>query len=119
MNRFIASAIVATAVSAAGHVLADDITPSTHFVSTAERAQVQAELTQFRTMRNPWSIAYNPLSDFKGGRTRSEVRAEYIASRSEVAALTREDSGSSSVAQIRLEDASQVAQVSLAVGAAQ
>ena len=44
------------------------------------------------------STAYNPLKSFQGSRSRAEVRAEYIASRDSVAAMTREDSGSAYLA---------------------
>jgi hypothetical protein len=99
MNRIIVSALVAASAAFAGHAFADDITPSEPFVSTADRAQVQAGVTQARTVSNPWSIAYNPLASFQSSRTRAEVRAEYIASRDDVAALNGEDSGAFALAQ--------------------
>jgi hypothetical protein len=64
------------------------------FASTRTRAEVQAELSQFSQVRNPWSTSYDQLADFRSGFTREEVRAEYIASRDQVAVVTGEDSGS-------------------------
>lgn len=98
MNRIIASTLIAASAAFAGQALADDITPSDTFVSSLERAQVQAGVAQARTAANPWSIAYNPLATFQGSRTRAAVRAEYIASRDQVAALTGEDSGAFALA---------------------
>jgi Domain of unknown function (DUF4148) len=40
-----------------------------------------------------------PSEPFQSSRTREEVRAEYIASRDEVAAMTAEDSGAFALAQ--------------------
>lgn len=101
MNRIITTALLAASAALAGPALADDITPSEPFVSTADRAQVQAGIAQARTVANPWSTAYSPLATFKSSRTREEVRAEYIASRDQVAALTAEDSGAFALAQQR------------------
>ena len=46
---------------------------------------------------------------FQSSRTREEVRAEYIASRDEVAALTGEDSGAFALAQQRQQSSAQLA----------
>jgi L-rhamnose isomerase len=105
MNRIIATALIAASVALAGHAVADDITPSDPFVSTATRAEVHAGIAQARTIANPWSIAYNPLAAFQSSRTRDEVRAQYIASRDEVAALNGEDSGAFAMAQQHETDA--------------
>lgn len=94
MNRFILSSIVAACAAIANPSFADDITPTPDFVSTADRAQVQAQFQQSRGMRNPSSISYNPLADFTSERTREAVRVEYLASRDQVAELVGEDSGS-------------------------
>jgi hypothetical protein len=98
MNRKFALALVAATFAA--NVLADDITvDTTPFNSTVSRAQVQAELAQFKQGGvNPWSNQYNPLAKFSGQRTRAEVVAEFIADRAEVAAITGEDSGSTYLA---------------------
>lgn len=98
MNRIIATSLIAASAALAGQALADDITPADPFVSTADRAQVRAGVTEARTTANPWSIAYDPLAAFQGSRTREEVRAEYIDSRDQVAALNGEDSGAFALA---------------------
>jgi hypothetical protein len=69
------------------------------FNGSKTRAEVQAELQQYRQAGvNPWSSSYNPLAGFQGGRTRAQVQAEYLASRNAVAAMTGEDSGSAYLA---------------------
>ena len=84
MNRNITLAAI-LAVAATG-AFADDISvDTTPFVSTTTRAQVQAELQQYRQAGvNPWSTQYNPLKSFHGARTRAEVQGEYLAARNEV-----------------------------------
>lgn len=100
MNRKIATALVLAAAAVAGNAFADDITIAPDFVPQATRAQVQAELAQYKQAGvNPWSTSYNPLKTFKSSTTREQVTAEYLASRDEVAALTSEDSGSFYLAQ--------------------
>lgn len=100
MNRKIAT-LAALVSLAAGSAFAE--TPNVfqdNFTSTASRAQVQAELAQFkRDGVNPWSTQYNPLRQFKSTATRADVTAAYIAARDEVAATTREDSGAEYFAQ--------------------
>ncbi|WP_298928136.1 DUF4148 domain-containing protein [uncultured Ramlibacter sp.] len=75
---------------------ADDITIDTApFQSSATRAEVRAQLQQFKKAGPPpWSISYNPLQGFKSTRSREEVRREMAASRDEMRALYGEDSGS-------------------------
>jgi len=68
------------------------------FESTLTRAQVQAEFEQARKAPNTYSISYNPVTNFKSQRTREEVRAEFMANRDAVAAMTGEDSGSTYLA---------------------
>jgi hypothetical protein len=64
------------------------------------RADVQAELVQYQKAGvNPWATRYNQLTGFHSVKTRDEVRAEYLAERNEVAAMTSEDSGSAYLAQ--------------------
>ncbi|MBG9389016.1 DUF4148 domain-containing protein [Caenimonas aquaedulcis] len=101
MNRNIASALVIATAAFAGTAFADDITiDHTPFNSTRTRAEVQAELAQYKTNGvNVWSTQYNPLKTFKSGLTRQQVVAQYVASRDEVAALNSEDSGSAYFAQ--------------------
>ncbi|MEJ7931797.1 DUF4148 domain-containing protein [Ramlibacter sp. AN1015] len=63
--------------------------------SVKSRAQVAAELAQFRQSGvNPWSIRYNPLTAAQSTNSRQQVRADYLAARESVSALTAEDSGS-------------------------
>ena len=97
MNRRFAFALV---LAAAGNAFADDITlETTPFTSVATRAQVQAELQQFRQAGvNPWAQAYNPLAQFRSSIVRSQATADYLASRDAVAAFGSEDSGSSYLA---------------------
>ena len=100
MNRKIATAFVLAAAAVAGNAFADDITLAPEFVPQATRAQVQADLAQYKQAGvNYWSTQYNPLKTFKSTTTREQVTAEYLASRNEVAALTAEDSGSFYLAQ--------------------
>lgn len=105
MNRIIATTLLAATAAFAGQAFADDITPSQPYVSTADRAQVQAGITRTHAANDPSSMAYDPLASFQSGRTRADVRAEYIASRDEVAALTGEDSGAFALAQEQQSDA--------------
>jgi len=101
MNRQLAQALVvlAACASAAVSAYAQDATPDDRpFSSTRDRAEVLAELAQFKKSGvNPWAMSYNPPL-LPSTRTRAEVQAEYIASRDEVAALTGEDSGSAYLA---------------------
>lgn len=105
MNRKTVIALVLASAAAAGNAfagtsLAGDISvEATPFVSSVSRADVQAELRQYKQAGvNPWSMAYNPLRDFVSTKTRAEVTAELQASRDQVAAFTREDSGSAYLA---------------------
>lgn len=101
-NRTIATLAVALAAATAGTAFADDITiDTTPFTSTKARAEVQAELSQFKKAGvNPWSTQYNPLKSFQSTKTVAQVRAEYVADRAEVAALNAEDSGASYLANV-------------------
>src|SRR4051812_9370091 len=94
MNRTLAVALLA--ISAASSALADDITiDPTPFVSTRTRAEVQAELRQFKQAGvNPWAQGYDQLARLRSTKTRAQVTAEYLQSREEAAALGAEDSGS-------------------------
>lgn len=100
MNRNLATLAIALAAVTAGNAFADDITiDNTPFTSTKTRAEVQAELSQFKKAGvNPWSIQYNQLAGFKSTKTAAQVRAEYVADRAEVAALNGEDSGAAYLA---------------------
>ena len=79
---------------------ADGSQYAVQFNGTKSRAQVQAELAQYKQAGvNPWSISYNPLNSFRSAKTRGQVTAEYLADRDAVAAFTAEDSGSAYLAQ--------------------
>ena len=99
MNRNIAFAFV-LATAAVGNAFADDITvETTPFTSTASRAEVQAELAQFkRSGANPWALNFSPLAQFHSSKTRAQVVAEFMSARDEVSAFNSEDSGSSYMA---------------------
>lgn len=91
--------VVLAAVS--GPALANDITLgyTDPAPSATSRAAVQADQRAFKQAGvNPWSNQYNPLRHASSQRSRDEVRAEYLASRDQVAALTAEDSGSAYLA---------------------
>lgn len=97
MNRTLVSITLAAATAFAGTAFAanNDIEYNVEpFVSTKTRADVQAELAQYKAAGvNPWASSYNQTRNFKGQLTRDQVRAEFLASRDEVAALTGEDGG--------------------------
>lgn len=99
--KSILSALVFAAV--AGSALAETPTIVTEpFVSTASRAQVQADLAAYKQAGvNPWSTSYNPLRSFHSATTRSAVVADYLAARNEVRAFNGEDSGSAWLMQAR------------------
>ena len=104
MNRFAATLLAVTATAFAGQVLAEspNAVPEQAFTSAKSRAEVQAELAQYKQAGvNPWSTQYNPLRGFRSAVTRDAVTAEYIASRDVVRALGSEDSGSTYLAQQR------------------
>jgi len=107
MNRYLATSLVALAAAIASPAFADDITPeTTPFVSTATRADVQAQLGAFKQAGvNPWAQAYNPLATFASRQTRAQVTGEFLQSRDEVEALTAEDSGSFHLSQRNLAGA--------------
>ncbi len=68
---------------------------TTPFVSSKTRAEVPAELQQYRTAGvNPWAQSYDQLRGLRSSKTRAQVTAEYLQSRDQTAALTAEDSGS-------------------------
>lgn len=70
------------------------------FASTAQPDQIRAELVQFKAGVSPYSMKFNPVAGFRGTRTRTEVAAEYLASRDQVAATSGEDSGSAYYARV-------------------
>jgi hypothetical protein len=114
MNRTFALSSFVLLLAAAGATRADDITvETTPFKSTASRAEVVAQMQQFRQSGvNPWADDYNQLAHFQSTRTRAEVQAEYIADRAMVAALNGEDGGALYMA--RREAANQAVQIAAA-----
>ena len=69
------------------------------FVSSRSRAEVQAELDEYRRSGVDMTAdSYDPLAGFRSTRSRDEVSSEYIAGRAAVAAATGEDSGSMAMA---------------------
>ena len=102
MNSKAIFAIAAFAAIASAAARADDITiDNTPFQSTRTRAEVQAELTQYKNSGvNPWSTSYNQLAGFHSTKTRAEVQAEYRAARDQVAVMNGEDSGSAYLSQL-------------------
>lgn len=96
MNSKAVLAVAAFAALASAAARADDITiDNTPFQSSRTRAEVQAELAQFRSSGvNPWSTQYNQLVGFNSANTRAQVQAQYLAERNQVAAMSGEDSGS-------------------------
>lgn len=98
-SSILLAAALATAGFAAQADEADGSQYANSFNGSRSRAEVQAELAQYKqTGVNPWSTQYNPLNSFRGTRTRAQVQAEYLASREAVAAFTSEDSGSAYLA---------------------
>jgi hypothetical protein len=96
--------LAAAALTAAAFgALADEADGSQYavqFNGTKTRAEVQAELAQYKQAGvNPWSTSYNPLNSFRSAKTRAQVTAEYLGNRDAVAAFTAEDSGSTYLAQ--------------------
>ena len=98
-----AAAILAVSLMAAGNAYADDITiDTTPFVSSKTRAEVRGEVMgqseALRIASSEWAMnqAARPHSDY----TSAQAKAEFLASRNEVRALTAEDSGSSYLASL-------------------
>jgi hypothetical protein len=81
-----------TAAAATGDITVDP----TPFVSTTTRGDVRAELLQGSQFARDteWVQQANAAVPFKSSITRAQARDQYKAARSEVQALTSEDSGS-------------------------
>jgi hypothetical protein len=93
MNRTLIAAIALVAASSA--FAESPLVDNRPFTGAKSRAEVQAELQQFKASGvNPWAQSYNQLRGFEGSKTRAQVTADYLQSRDETAALTGEDSGS-------------------------
>lgn len=96
----LAAATLATAAFGALADEADDSQFAVQFSGTRTRAEAQADLAQYKkTGVNPWSTSYNPLANFRSGKTRAQVQGEYVANRAAINALNSEDSGSAYLAQ--------------------
>jgi K+-transporting ATPase c subunit len=96
MNRKLSLTLAVLASAVIGNAFADDISiDPTPFKSTRTRAEVQAELQEFRASGvDPWADNYSQQLRATSEKSRAEVRAEYLAERDKVAAFTGEDSGS-------------------------
>ena len=68
------------------------------FVSARSRAEVQAELAGERqdvtSYASEWVLQQGESPAFASGYTRAQARADYIAARDQVRAMTAEDGGS-------------------------
>jgi hypothetical protein len=108
MIRNLSLSLALAACAFIGNAYADDITNDPFpFVSTRTRAEVQAEMKEFRASGvNPWADDYNQLAQFRGEKSRAEVTAEYMKERDRVAAFNGEDSGSMYLARAPHEDRS-------------
>lgn len=116
MNRHFAHALAFTATTAAVACAAliasspayaeNPTVDDTPFVSTRSRAEVQAELMSQPELlsagAHEWRMQRNEPSQLRSASTREQVRAQYLAAREEVRALTSEDSGSSYLAAQRM-----------------
>jgi hypothetical protein len=113
MNRHFASAltfasttaaIVFAAAMASSSAYAESplAIEATPFVSSLSRADVRAELMNQRAMitaaGGEWTQQHNQVPQLDSGYTTAQAKAEYLAARREVMALTSEDSGSSYLA---------------------
>lgn len=94
MQRKYALALVFAAI--AGSAAAEGPLPEPQQpVSAATRAEVIADMAQARQAGvDTLACDYNPLTSFRGVRTRAEVTQEYMDARDVVAAMNGEDSGS-------------------------
>jgi hypothetical protein len=114
MNRFASTLAYIGTVAAAtlaaslisGAALAETPTiDTTPFVSMRSRAEVRAEVLHARgevsAAGTEWALQQNGSQPLMAGLSRSQVTAEYIATREQVRAMNAEDSGSSQLAQAR------------------
>ena len=98
MRRIIITTLFAAGFAGAALAESPLAVPEAPFVSTATRAQVQAELDAYqRAGVNPWSTSYDLLAHFHSTKTREAVTADYVASRDHVHSMNGEDSGSQSL----------------------
>ena len=108
MIRKLSLALAVAACAFIGNAYADDISNDPFpFVSTRTRAEVKAELAEFRASGvNPWADDYDQLAQARSEKTRAEVTAEYMQERDRVAAFNGEDSGSVYLARATHQDQS-------------
>ena len=93
MNRTLIAAIALVAASSA--FAESPLAGNTPFTGAKSRTEVQAELQQYQAAGvNPWDQNYDQLRGLQSTKTRAQVTAEFLQSRDQTAALTREDSGS-------------------------
>lgn len=117
MNRNFASilafaattAVAGLAAVASSAVYAETPTiDDTPFVSTRTRAEVRAEVLRqpesVTAAASEWTLQHNHAPQVASMLTREQVRAQYLAAREEVHALTSEDSGSSYFAARQMRD---------------
>jgi hypothetical protein len=98
MQRIIVTTLFAAGFAGAALAESPLAVPEAPFVSTATRAQVQAELAEFqRAGVDPWATSYDQLAHFRSTKTREAVTAEYRLARDQVHAMNSEDSGSQSL----------------------
>jgi len=106
-KRIILVAALAAAAFGA-HAERPDVPDPIH--SSLTRAEVRAELDQFRASgAEPRSEAYNPYAGFRSTLTRAEVTADYLAHRDEAVALRQDDVLPLEAASVRSAPAQQLA----------
>lgn len=93
----VAAATLAAALMSGNALAEGPIEGSAPFVSTRSAAEVRADVLQHRAQITSYASEYSmqqaaPLST--SGYTREQARADYIAARDEVRAMTAEDGGS-------------------------
>lgn len=93
-------AILSLALATAGGAIAteNNYPPSEPFVSTKTRAEVKAELADFRRVHgDSWFVAYTPPQDFTSSTTRAAVTADYLTARANGTAFNEWTSGERTV----------------------
>jgi hypothetical protein len=102
-NTYLVAAIAAFA-SVSSFAEVGEANPAGQYAQPIQSVQtrdaVRADLVAFKKAGvNPWSTSYNQLTGFTSTTDRGQVRADYVAGRDGVAAMTAEDSGSNYRAQ--------------------
>lgn len=95
----LAAAVLGAALMTGSARAEGPIGDSSPFTSSRTRAEVKAELMQDRNLvtsaGSEWTMQRGEPVHAANGYTRAQARAEYIAARDEVRALTSDDGGSS------------------------